>query len=84
MKHYTAEALRLDRERRSEQTRLAQQRYRQVHAERLRTARRIGQILTRQASHYGEVAEAAKLIRDLVGRDYARELGRELLRVKRQ
>jgi hypothetical protein len=35
---------------RSEQRRLAQQRYRKAHAEELRTARQIGQVLMRRAT----------------------------------
>jgi hypothetical protein len=78
MRRYTAEELKAYAEQRSEQKRIAQQRYRQVHAERLSTARRIGQILTRQADHHGDIEKLASLITNLVGKDYARALGREL------
>jgi hypothetical protein len=82
MRRHTREELELCREQRSEQKRLAQQRYRQVHAKELRTARRIGQILMRKVDYHGEVEELASLIRKLVTKDYARELGRELTRRK--
>jgi hypothetical protein len=65
---------------RSEQKRQAQARYRQVHAEKLRKARRIGHLLSRQTQHHGEVEELARLISDLVGKNYAREIGRKLVR----
>jgi hypothetical protein len=80
MRHYTAKELERLREKRGEQRRLAQRRYRQNHADRLKTARRVSHLLTRQAEHFGEIAEAAKLIRELVGGPYAKALGQELTR----
>jgi hypothetical protein len=65
---------------RSEQKRLAQARYRKAHAEHLRLARRIAHILARQKRWQGDVDEAANLIRGLVGEDYCRALGRELIK----
>jgi hypothetical protein len=67
-------------EERRKQRRLAQARYRQVHAKRLRMARRVAGILTRQARYARDLGELTEAIRGLVGRPYARVLGRELVR----
>jgi hypothetical protein len=65
-------------ERRREQMRQAQARYRKVHAKRLRAARHIAHVLSRQASYPGELKELAGAIRAVTGQEYARALGREL------
>jgi transcriptional regulator of acetoin/glycerol metabolism len=64
---------------RREQKRLAQARYRQRHADRLRKSRRVADILSRQTHWPGHIRELAALIRALVAdKDYVRTLGREL------
>jgi hypothetical protein len=73
-----------EHERRREQKRQAQARYRKAHADRLRAARRIAHILARQTHWAGEVKELATAIRSMTGKDYARALGRELTRRKRK
>jgi hypothetical protein len=65
-------------ERRREQTRQAQARYRKVHAKRLRAARRIARILSRQTAYASDFKELADAIRVMNGKEYARALGREL------
>jgi hypothetical protein len=65
---------------RSEQKRLAQQRYRVAHADELRTARQVGQILTRRTTYADDFKKLAGLIRKLSGNEFARALGRELVR----
>jgi hypothetical protein len=74
----------VDAERRREQMRQAQVRYRKVHAERLRTAGRIANMLVRQKACAGDAKELAAAIRGLVGPEYAHALGRELMRRKRK
>jgi hypothetical protein len=65
---------------RSEQKRLAQQRYRVTHADELRTARQVGQILTRRTTYADDCKKLVALIRSLTGDEFARALGRELTR----
>jgi hypothetical protein len=65
---------------RSEQKRIAQQRYRVVHADELRAARQVGQILTRGTTYADDCKKLAALIRSLAGDEFARALGRELVR----
>jgi hypothetical protein len=64
---------------RREQKRQAQARYRKAHADQLRVARRVAHILARQRQWAGDVKELATAIRSLIGQEYARELGRELM-----
>jgi hypothetical protein len=71
-------------ERRREQRRQAQARYRKAHADRLRVARRIAHILARQTQRLDEVKELATAIRSVTGQEYARALARELMRRKRK
>ena len=69
-------------ERRREQRRQAQARYRETHGDRLRTARRIAHILARQKVYASDAKELAAAIWSLVGQEYAHTLGRELMRRK--
>ena len=69
-------------ERRRQQKRQAQARYRKIHAERLRMARRVAHILARQTVYANDFKELAASIRSLGGLDYAHALGRELTRRK--
>ena len=65
---------------RSEQKRIAQQRYRVAHADELRAARQIGQILTRRTVYADDLKKLAGLIRKLTGDEFTRALRRELVR----
>jgi hypothetical protein len=73
-----------EHERRREQKRQAQARWRRAHADRLRAARRVAGILVRQESRSGEIKELASAIRDIAGIDFAQALGRELVRKPRK
>ena len=60
-----------EHERRREQMRQAQARFRKAHADRLRVARRIAHILARQTQRLEEVKELATAIRSMTGLEYA-------------
>ncbi len=60
--------------------RLASQRYRKAHAQDLRTARQIAQILPRGTEYAGDLKRLTSLIRSLGCDDFACRLGRELRR----
>lgn len=67
---------------RREQKRQAQARYRKTHADELRIARRVAQLLVRQQHYPGDPEELAAAIRSLAGQEFAHTLGQELMRAR--
>jgi len=63
-----------------ERNRLAQQRYRQRHAERIKQTRAVAGLLMKQIWHPQDVEALARALRELIGRDCVKDLAAALRR----